>query len=237
MPLRLLAAFALLAGAAPAFADSPGEPEFRRWAVGYDSGVSARYHVTENWGIGGRISPSWSDDSSTGQDFSTLSNGQETSDQRYFDDDDYLRTGISASLMIFRQTRFGRWLAVGPYAEIGYSWTRTQVLDTRTRLDSEPGEISWDGRESDSRIYTVGLDFGVRPVFLISERFALESQLGFRVEHLTKKYSWLDERRSGEIDDLRITRYGSRSEDDDWSFLIVGERLGLGALLAFHVYL
>ena len=241
MPLLFLIALLCLGAAAPAFADTPADPEFRRWAVGYDFGLSARYYLNEHWGLGARLRPDWRDQNSTAKDRDLYQeDGQSEITRTGFDEGDYEDQGISVAFMVFREARYGRWLSIGPYAEVAYSWSRDQNLTQQTRTDPDPDFadwIDWQGRSSDYRFYIGTLDLGARPVFHLSERFRLESQLGVQLRFERRKNQWISESRRGPPDDVRITRNEDNDTSDSWSAAIIGERLGLGAILAFHVAL
>lgn len=207
----------------------------RRSGLGWDSGIAVRYRLGATWGLGVRVNPDLSDRDAAGR--------------RAVDDPERTRIDASsgdretdtfgAGIMIFRETRIGRWLGFGPYGELAFDRSRYSNDDvsraSSTGLFDGESETRVSGYATATRTWSV--EFGVRPTFTIHDRFALESRLGVALRSLDTDYAyrsraeWSEE---GVVTSRSDSEY--RTDSDGWSVSVFGEELGPGATLTFIAY-
>lgn len=252
--LLLLVSF-LLAGITQAAAQSPAGASRRHWGVGWDRGLGFRYRTDGQWGFGLRVNPdlyhntSDRDGSSEGQQIDDRTSTSTSSDDD-IQDTDVDRYGASA--MAFREFRIGRWVGVGPFAEISFDRTVRTSVRSRRAIDRDDPDVTdtddtvtrfdvTDERdETDARTWAFSI--GLRPTFTIEERFALETRFGVSVAHSDEESTRLY-RRQTVNDDVGTSRDGvstseqiTDSASQTWQLDAIGRSLGLGAEMEFMIY-
>ncbi len=241
MTIRSTLAMALLMITATqiAIADDSATP-FRRWGVGWDDGIAARYRLNETWGVGLRIDPSLTDETSDSKDESVYEGETErSSEENWMSEGD--RQAITVGTMIYRETRIGRWVGLGPFAAVNYSWSDdddvrsfSALSEGETYSDPERHRTDVDIRKS----HTVDFLLGIRPAFHIENRFVLETRFGLRLRYYSNEWNASDVSQSiDEGGDLTTGENTTRSESSRWSFDSFGHDLGLGATMQFILYL
>lgn len=237
--MRLIFALVLLATTASARAEESAEKTHaahRRFGVGWDDGIALRYRFDGAWGFGFRVNPNLSDSESDrlGNEYVPgFSTGVR------IDESESHSEVYGAAILVYRESRIGRWLAIGPCFELRYAESRseTRSLNESTSEGAPPDAGYGSDYDSirNSRIWTWRL--GLRPTFTFADRFALESQFGVSVANSDSdsERSYLS-RYPGYPDGTRITRRVEREKSNDWSVSVFGEELGPGATLTFIAY-
>jgi len=194
----------------------PAEENPRSWGFGWDRGIAARYRSATGWGMGLRLSPAVNDRNSDG-----AYSWEETTEANSRDALEF--HGLTVGLLVFREKSVGRWVRMGPYAELSFDYRRTERI----------GESIFDDESSfstsDDQMRTWSLEAGFRPSFVIEDRFVLETRLGIGVSRSFEEDTdgWGTD---GVVEDTR------HEEADQWRFRFLGQNLGFGTALQFIFY-
>jgi hypothetical protein len=138
------------------------------------------------------------------------------------------------SVMVFRETRIGRWVGVGPYAEVMYTDTKSSSESRRTSYGDALRE---DLFRTEYSAHTWKLVVGVRPTFTFKNRFALESRLGIALTFIDSARSRTSaERTQVPEEEPRVHNAFEHTHGDEWGLEAFGEELGPGATLTFIAY-
>lgn len=203
-----------------------------RRGIGWDSGIGLRYRLGERWGLGLRVNPNLSDfDSETNR----VDERSDETENRVLLDDSETRS-LGAALMLFRESTIGRWLGIGPYAEIGYSRTRFEWLngtDTYYPIDERTsrGLVASSGT---SHAWTAAV--GIRPTFTVRGRFALESRVGVSLQFVDEESEGLYRNQEQAGDAEYLSESVTTGTGDSWNVTVFGQELGPGATLTFMAY-
>jgi len=217
MIFRLAIAACILLGASgwvsPARADEE-EETFRRWGIGWDKGIALRYRPNPEWGFGFRFFPDSYDFDNSSPDENYLERTTEREDW-----------SVSLGFLVYHETRLGRWVRLGPYSELGFTYDENEYASDyiREERESHRREETW------RRVWRVALGF--RPAFAIEDRFVLESRFGISVTRTNEDR----EERSREVNGEPSERF-SHNETDTLDFRAFGTNLGFGSVLQFIIY-
>jgi hypothetical protein len=251
-----------------AAAPRPEQPKKQyRWGVGWDEGLAFRARLPHGFGLGLRLNPNLvhpesADTSSSREQASENCNGAQTCTGTQKSDSTASSTGdqrtLSGALMVYHETKLGKWLAVGPYLAANYQRTTDTTTDTSQgnattqynypylRVQPLPEVIgATDNTKTQTWKRTVGIEIGVRPTFQFHDRFVLETRFG--LELAFTRWNETTTSQSARTDNggtpanvlpasYTDTSSGTRtSSGSDHRFHTVGERLGPGAQLRFVV--
>jgi len=187
----------------PSTSQAEFKPSEHRWTIGYETGITLRYFLGENWEVylGGGPNDSKGEDTYSSSRFS-----DDDLLEPYSSDKDEFKTEegfvyLGAGRTILRDNRF--WMAT-TFA-VKYHWKNFQNTDYSERHDNE----SYNRRQTTGHRMKTHAYLGLRPSYDITSRITLMVGFGVFFSHMTET----KDRRSQDEEGLTETRHMTDTED------------------------
>lgn len=225
-----------------------GTPTYN-WGIGWDAGrgfvaggIAIRRRIDEEWGLGFIVDANVSGEDDEGDDRSgdRSEDYGSTSEAQLSEDATYDAYGLRG--FVFHETRVTDWFGLGPYCGMGYGYDRRDTDELRVSTRVTDASISTERRQENStRIsHSWAFTLGLRPSFIIEERFILETRLGVTAvwtdsETRSTTYSSYSRRDGNGAIESSSSVDRRDSDDNAWRFAAFGQELGPGAVLSFIV--
>jgi hypothetical protein len=228
MKPRLALAAAALFTIIPAIASSEtGETApLRRWGVGWDSGVAARYFVKPNWGVGIRFYPSVDNDETKSSATRIEDIGQPSTDDHGGDGKERSEdVDWTVGVIGFMDFKVTGGFKAGPFVTIarGYSSATYETDDSSWDLIN-PEIIRTSSHRRTTYVYdswTAGV--GIRPSLVIRERILLEARFGVNLAFTDREYERNEEYTREDPAPRRTETIHSKEHTDSWDLRAIGQ--------------